>query len=451
MVPRPRRTVLLLSPLAFCFVLSACALDAPERRQPRRDWPPPDGLERYPEQPVAPPGEFEVGCRFGISGCEAEAAARCGYAGFHVLGTYRTRSARGWPYFYMRAACGPVPWGITASQAAPNAQEEPAAPSRDLDQRGRALPPGAFEVSCRFETSGCEREAWERCGSVGYHVLGSYSTREAAGAPNFHLMAACGAAPKANPWASASVAWDVVRLEMPPTSLPVDASTAGGKRKVETDPFDRPGAPNAELVASIEAMAKSGKAEAQARLGAMYAAGDGVPKDFAKAAEWYRKAVEQGDASAQNNLAMLYENGEAVPNDMAEAARLYRMAAEQGAAIAQYNLAVLCRIGLGVPKDGEQAAGWAKKAAMQGQANAQALLGALYARGEGVPHDEVLAYAWLNLAAAQGLEPAAKARDEMLLPPQDLTEAQRLSSAWKQGQLLQRQSTEKKGRPRSGR
>lgn len=451
MALRPRRTTPLLSALAFCFVLSGCALEAPERRPPGPAWPPPDAPESYPEPPVPPPGEFEVGCHFGISGCEAEASARCGYAGFHVLGTYRTRTALGWPYFYMRAACGPAPLAPTVSQAAPNAQTEPPPPPRDFDWRGRAFPPGAFEVSCRSDISECEREAGERCGHAGYHVLGSSRSPGPSGAPNFHLVAACGSAPKANPWDSASIAWDVVRLEMPPAPLPPAASTAGTKSKADRDPFDKPGAPDAESIASLEAMAESGKLEAQTRLAARYASGDGVPKNSAKAAEWYRRAAEQGAASAQNNLAMLYDNGEAVPRDMTEAARWYRKAAEQGAAIAQYNLAVLCRIGLGVPKDGEQAAGWARKAALQGQANAQALLGALYARGEGVSRDEVLAYAWFNLAAAQGLEPAAKARDEMLLPPQDLTEAQRLSSAWKQGQLLQRQGTEKKGRPRSGR
>jgi hypothetical protein len=461
----PRRTILLVAPLALCLVHSGCAFETPERRETGQNWPASDESASLSERTALPPGVFDVECRFGISGCEAQASERCGYAGFHVLGSYRTQSALGWPYYYMRAACGPAQAGARVSQGAPRLQGEPSGASRDFDRGGRGVAPGAFQVECRFEISGCEREVWERCGPAGYHVLGSYKTRGAFGSPSFYMMAACGAAAKENPWTEVAglsagpaaktnpwtevtgAAWDVVRLEMPTSA----SGQAIGKSKAETDPFEKPGTSDSERFASVEAAAKSGKVEEQTKLAAMYATGDGVARDPAKAVEWYRQAADKGDATAENNLAIFYEAGEFVPRDMAEAARLYRKAAEQGAAIAQYNLAVLCRIGLGVPKDGEQAASWSKKAAMQGQGNAQALLGSMYSRGEGVPRDEVLAYAWFNLAAAQGLEPAAKARDEMLLPPQELTEAQRISSAWKQGQLLQRQGTEKKGRAQSRR
>ena len=38
-------------------------------------------------------------------------------------------------------------------------------------------------------------------------------------------------------------------------------------------------------------------------------AGKGVERDFAKAAEWYRKAARQGHAKAQTNLGNLYRSG----------------------------------------------------------------------------------------------------------------------------------------------
>jgi TPR repeat protein len=62
----------------------------------------------------------------------------------------------------------------------------------------------------------------------------------------------------------------------------------------------------------------------------MYANGEGVPKDAAKAVEWYRKAAEQGNAHAQFNLARMYDVGEGVPKDTAKAVEWHRKAAEQG-------------------------------------------------------------------------------------------------------------------------
>ncbi|MEY3876557.1 MAG: hypothetical protein RLZZ191_240, partial [Pseudomonadota bacterium] len=41
----------------------------------------------------------------------------------------------------------------------------------------------------------------------------------------------------------------------------------------------------------------------------MYANGDGVPENDAKAVEWYTKAADQGHAEAQNNLGGMYSDG----------------------------------------------------------------------------------------------------------------------------------------------
>ena len=79
-----------------------------------------------------------------------------------------------------------------------------------------------------------------------------------------------------------------------------------------------------------------------------------------------------------------------------EAVRLYRLAAEQGLADAQHNL------------------------------------GDMYYNGEGVPEDYVLAYMWYNLAAAQGNETAQSNKDraERRMTPEQIAEAQRLSTEW---------------------
>jgi hypothetical protein len=50
-------------------------------------------------------GTFEVECRFGISACENQAAARCKYAGYRIVSSYRTIGPLG-PYWYAKMACG---------------------------------------------------------------------------------------------------------------------------------------------------------------------------------------------------------------------------------------------------------------------------------------------------------------------------------------------------------
>ena len=52
--------------------------------------------------------EFDVECRFGISGCESQASDACGHAGFHIISSRRTQGALGTAHFYMKAACGPA-------------------------------------------------------------------------------------------------------------------------------------------------------------------------------------------------------------------------------------------------------------------------------------------------------------------------------------------------------
>jgi Sel1 repeat len=51
--------------------------------------------------------------------------------------------------------------------------------------------------------------------------------------------------------------------------------------------------------------AARGDARAQRSLGLMHERGEGVARDPAAAAEWYRKAIAQGLASAQYNLAFV--------------------------------------------------------------------------------------------------------------------------------------------------
>ena len=52
-------------------------------------------------------------------------------------------------------------------------------------------------------------------------------------------------------------------------------------------------------IEQLRLAAEQGYARAQFNLGVMYATGEGVPKDDAKAVKWYRLVAEQGYARAQ--------------------------------------------------------------------------------------------------------------------------------------------------------
>jgi len=64
----------------------------------------------------------------------------------------------------------------------------------------------------------------------------------------------------------------------------------------------------------------------------MYAEGNGVPKDEAKAADWFQKAAAQGNAFAQAALGVMYAQGRGVPKDYVRAYAWMNLAATKSAA-----------------------------------------------------------------------------------------------------------------------
>ena len=52
----------------------------------------------------------------------------------------------------------------------------------------------------------------------------------------------------------------------------------------------------AKAYREFKALADQGQAFAQYAIGSMYYLGKGVPKDYAEAAKWFRKAAAQGHA-----------------------------------------------------------------------------------------------------------------------------------------------------------
>jgi len=59
----------------------------------------------------------------------------------------------------------------------------------------------------------------------------------------------------------------------------------------------------------LDKAAQAGDAEAQYRLGLLYARGKGVIGNLGDAIAWYRRAAEQGHAEAQYQLSLAYLNG----------------------------------------------------------------------------------------------------------------------------------------------
>jgi len=105
-------------------------------------------------------------------------------------------------------------------------------------------------------------------------------------------------------------------------------------------------------------------------IGTRCALGEGVPQDYALAAQWFRKAAEHGYGKAEYNLGMQYYFGQGLPQDYAQAAYWWERAANQNIAAAQYNLGNLYFLGQGVVRDYQKAAYWWRKAAASGNADA---------------------------------------------------------------------------------
>jgi len=137
--------------------------------------------------------------------------------------------------------------------------------------------------------------------------------------------------------------------------------------------------------------------------------------------------AEQGDVWYQTELALMHHNGQGVPQNYAKAIEWYRKAADQDFAKAQANLGVMYGKGQGVPRDYGIAISWFRKAAEQGNSLAQHNLGLMYGKGQGVPQDYVEAYAWESLAANSGHQTAAKNRANIAgkLSPEALNRARR--------------------------
>lgn len=113
-------------------------------------------------------------------------------------------------------------------------------------------------------------------------------------------------------------------------------------------------------------------AAVQFSLGLQCASGAGAARDYAQAADWYRKAAEQNHSLAQFNLGTMYANGQGVVRDNSQSLVWYGRAANLGDAGGQYKMGRSCQ---------------------------RASLDGLPAEA---PEARIEAYKWYQLSAAQG-------------------------------------------------
>jgi len=210
------------------------------------------------------------------------------------------------------------------------------------------------------------------------------------------LAAACVAAPSGGAWA-----FD------PAKTTPGEAFRSGyaAYKKGETQ----------EAVEALSFAAEKGHPAALWKLARMYATGDGVKEDDAKAFQIYsRIANENADDNPRGRDAPFIADafvalgsylrsgipGGILQPDEARARRFFAYAASYfGDPEAQYYLAGMYLDGQGGEKNERQAVRWFKLAAEKGHGPAQAAFGQLLFEGVGVARNPTRGLMWLDLAA----------------------------------------------------
>src|SRR5574344_1816324 len=126
---------------------------------------------------------------------------------------------------------------------------------------------------------------------------------------------------------------------------------------------------------------------------ALYKAGQ-----FENAVECYQKASEMGNAEAEFNLGYAYYNGEGINKDYASSAMWFKRSANQNFPKAQYNLAYCYMNGRGVPCDYDKAIDYLTKSANNGYKQAQITLSDCYAHGVLVEQNDEESRKWHELS-----------------------------------------------------
>jgi TPR repeat protein len=153
--------------------------------------------------------------------------------------------------------------------------------------------------------------------------------------------------------------------------------------------------------------AAAGSARAMYCLGNMYDHasgyfGENEQMDCKLARSWYEKSAAAGYADAMAILGYHYEHGYEIDEDYGRALYWYQRGAEAGSGHAMAGLGGLYEDGKGVRQDLAKARHWYENGAEAGSGEAMARLGDLYYRGQGVNQDYEKARIWCEKAVAAG-------------------------------------------------
>ncbi|NQV57159.1 MAG: sel1 repeat family protein [Rhodospirillales bacterium] len=160
-------------------------------------------------------------------------------------------------------------------------------------------------------------------------------------------------------------------------------------------------------------LAEKGDVDAEFEAGIIYRDGLAGQIDERKAFKLFSRAAGQGHIAAQYALGRLYAKGQGVRQDYARAAQWYLKSAGLGFnPDAEFSLGDLYFDGRGVENDYSKAISWYRKAAFQGHAGAQMVLALMYEKGWGLERDLTESYVWFALAAEQAAA-AMRYRDDI--------------------------------------
>ena len=187
------------------------------------------------------------------------------------------------------------------------------------------------------------------------------------------------------------------------------------------------------------ALAISGDAVAQLKLGEMHAAGRGVARNDPEAVKWFTRSAEQGELQAQYRLGLAILEGRGREKNPELGLRWLRRAAEGGVphalnAIGEFHVSP----GTNSRRPSE-AITWFKCAARMGNPKALYNLGVLYAAGRDVPQDLVEALKWFELSSDASLGQARDMANRNLaairgqISPMQVQDAKRLAEDWSHG------------------
>lgn len=189
-------------------------------------------------------------------------------------------------------------------------------------------------------------------------------------------------------------------------------------------PMTVPRVPVAAL-ALVLALGGAGSAQADFLAGAAaYERGD-----YPAAIQEWVPLAEKNDPRALFNLGQMHRLGRGVPRDLARAEEYYLRAAGLGHVGAQANLGSMYFERS--PAEGGDAIFYWRQAARGGDPASQYMMGVQYFNGDYLAQDFVEAYAWFSLAAAAGQSEARSALSmvKAYLSPEGVAEAEKLAAS----------------------